>query len=222
MSRVAADPQFESDAPELRGSAAVPTYCDIPERELETPGVGREPDHTVRPPHMRESDWIVQCPGRWWVVHTRARSEKVVAEALARERVPNYLPLAIVRRTYAKSKVCFHVPLFPGYVFLCGDHSGCDVARRTKRVANVLTVIDQDCLRHELAHICRAIESGEMVGVHPALQAGQRCRIIGGPLKGMEGVAVGDGRRWRMHLAVTMLGQSAVIEVDAALLEVLD
>jgi len=166
--------------------------------------------------------WISPAVGRWWVLHTRARNEKRVAAALAEGRVQHYLPLVNVRHTYTKWKVSFKVPLFPGYVFLCGDHSDCDKARRTNRVARILPVADQDKMRGELRHICQVVEAGDSVELFPAIQVGRRCRIAGGPLKGVEGVVVRQGHRYRMYLSVSTLGQSATVEVDAALLESAD
>ena len=164
-------------------------------------------------------DWIVRGSGRWWVLHTRARNEKQVAHALAEQRVRHYLPLVSVRHTYAKAKVTFRVPLFPSYVFLCGDHGDCDKARRTNRIASILHVEDQEGLRAELWQIHRVVEGGNAVELFPALQAGQRCRITRGALQGVEGVVVRHAGRCRMYLSVSTLGQSAMVEVDAALLE---
>jgi transcriptional antiterminator RfaH len=162
---------------------------------------------------------ILRAPGRWWVLHTRARNEKRVASALAEHGIQHFLPLVYVHHTYAKAKATFAVPLFPSYVFLCGGHDECDRARRTNRLVSIIEVVDQDQLRTELSCICRIVEKGHAVELFPALQPGQHCRVTGGALKGLEGVVIQHGHRYRMYLAVTMLGQSAVVEVDAAVLE---
>jgi transcription antitermination factor NusG len=166
-----------------------------------------------------ERAWILDSPGRWWVLHTRARNEKRVAAALDEAQVRYYLPLVNVQRTYTKSRFTFRIPLFPGYVFLCGDHEQCAQARRTNRIANVIYVEDQDRLRAELQHVDSVLESGQTVELYPALQIGQRCRVAAGALKGVEGVVIRRGGRCRMYLAVSTLGQSVVVEVDGALLE---
>ena len=159
---------------------------------------------------------------RWWVAHTRARNEKVVALALARQYVRHYLPLVRLHRRYATRQGTVRLPLFPGYMFLWGDYGARDKAWQTKRVANILQVEDQERLCTELRQVYRAIESGEAVDLFPSLRRGRRCLITGGALKGLTGIVIRRGRRCRMHLSVTMLGQSAVIEVDAALLEAAD
>ncbi len=164
-------------------------------------------------------DWIVAAPHPWWVVHTHARNEKLIAQALAQRDACFYLPLVSVHHTYAKSKASFQVPLFPGYLFLSGGHAECDVARRTNRVAQILRVDDQLRLRRELTQVYRAISSGKQLTLYRAIQVGQLCRITRGPLQGTEGVVVRNANGCRMYLAVTMLGQSAEIEIDAGLLE---
>ncbi len=170
-------------------------------------------------PTAAPGDWILAAPGRWWVLHTRARNEKRIAEVLAEHGVMHYLPLVRVRRTYAKSTAVFELPLFPGYVFLCGGPEACDRARRTNRVANILPVANQAQLRAELMHVYRVVESGAAVELLTSIPPGTRCRVRSGPLQGLEGVVVRQGRQCRLHLSVTILGQSAVVEIDAALLD---
>ncbi len=160
--------------------------------------------------------------GRWWVLHARARHEKRIAELLAEHAVCHYLPLVNLHRTYVKAKFTYRVPLFPGYVFLYGDHGACEAARRTNRIANLIFVDNQAQLRAELRHLYQVVESGHAIELFPALQVGQRCRITSGVLKGVEGTVLRRGARCRMFLAVSTLGQSAMVEVDAAVLETVD
>lgn len=162
---------------------------------------------------------LADLTGDWWILHTRARNEKKVAEMLGTRGIGYYLPLVSVRRSYEKRKATFQIPLFPGYVFLCGDREAREAAWKTNRVAQILDVQDQAGLRHELENIAVAVELGDAIELYPALQPGQRCRVTRGPLKDIEGTVLRKGSRAKMFLAVTLLGQSAVVEVDAALLE---
>lgn len=156
---------------------------------------------------------------QWWVLHTRSRHEKTIAAALAKHRIPHYLPLVRTQRTHGSRRVSVELPLFPGYLFLGGGPDERDVAWRTKGVAQILRVDDQAKLRKELDDIRRAVESGLPVDLYPALRKGCRCRIRSGPLRGVEGVVVRRRSTSRMHIEATVLGQSAVIEIDAAILE---
>jgi transcription antitermination factor NusG len=158
-------------------------------------------------------------PASWWVLHTRARNEKAVADRLDREGVSYYLPLVESRRTRRWRREAYQVPLFPGYLFLLGERRDCDVAWRTRRVANILPVDDQTRLEHELEQIRRLIASDAPVDLYPALRVGRMVRITHGALRGLEGVVVRRRGMCRVFLAVTFVGQSAVVEVDSASVE---
>jgi len=166
--------------------------------------------------------WLMGLAGRWWVVHTRVRNEKVVAKTLAREGIPHYLPLVRLQRTYGGRRTTVSLPLFPGYLFMCGDGLAREKAWRTERVARVIAVADQDRLRWELQQIVHVVESGEPVNLFPGLREGRHCRITGGALKGLEGVVLRRRSVSRVYIGVTILGQSAVVEIDSALLESID
>jgi transcription antitermination factor NusG len=157
--------------------------------------------------------------GRWWVLHTRSRHEKCVAATFDRRGISYYLPLVTNQRTYGRKIVRFSVPLFPGYLFLCGTANDVEVAWKTNHVARVIHVEDQDRLCRELRDICRVVESGQPVDLYPSLKRGQRCWVKSGPLRGVEGVVVRRRNAWRMYISATVLGQSAAIEIDAAALE---
>lgn len=161
---------------------------------------------------------IARRPGQWWVLHTRSRHEKRVADELQRRDVSCYLPLRRTSHAYAKSRAEFDVPLFPCYLFVHGGETVRETALRTNRVAQVLPVRDQAQLTTELSQIDVAISGGRAVDLYPRIREGERCRVTDGPLRGIEGVVMRSSRRCQVCLAVTMLGQAAAVEVDAGLL----
>jgi transcription antitermination factor NusG len=173
-------------------------------------------------PALGTAEYAAQLSGRWWVLHTRARHERAVALALAQQDIPHYLPLARHGRTYGKHRVHVELPLFPGYLFLCGGASECEAARRTRRVAAILRVCNEEQFRDELQQIHRVVESGIPVCVYPGLRIGRRCRVIAGSLMGLEGIVLKRRSGSRMYISATVLNQSAVVEIDCALLEPID
>lgn len=160
--------------------------------------------------------------GRWSVLHTRARNEKSVAATLARLHVQHFLPLVSHNRSYSGRSRRTEIPLFPGYVFLCGGEEDRLVALKTNRVANVLEVADQEQLKHDLRHIYWAVQGNEPIDLYPGLIAGRRCRVTSGSFVGLEGVVIRRRGAWRVYVGVEFLGQSAELEIDLALLEVID
>ena len=93
---------------------------------------------------------------------------------------------------------------------------------RTNRVANMIEVKDQDKFVRELSEIERALSSGEVLKPHKYIEAGQRCRVIEGSLKGTEGIAISTRTGTRLVLQVDMLGQAASVEIDTDIIELID
>lgn len=170
---------------------------------------------------------LIQVPlnhldGRWYVLHTKARNEKALSTELTRERIQHFLPLIRRRRVYDGRIRSVELPLFPGYLFLCGEREDRDFAVRTNRVANVLEAPDQPRLRDELKQIERVVSGHDGVELYPGLVEGSRCRVIAGTLAGLEGIVLRRRGIWKVYLGVEMLGQSAELEIDPAYLELID
>ena len=160
--------------------------------------------------------------GRWWVLHTKARNEKALAVDLDKLGAVTFLPLVAGRRTLRGRPKPTRVPLFPGYVFLCGGPEERLSALRTNRIARILEVADQDRLRADLIQIQRVVESDQPVDLYPRLRRGARCRVVRGTLAGLEGSVLRRRGLWRVYVGVEFLGQSAELEIDPDMLEIID
>ena len=160
--------------------------------------------------------------GRWWVVHTKARNEKALAADLDSMGIGYFLPLARVRRSYGGRNTHVRIPLFPGYLFLCGGTDERYATLTTHRVANVIDVVDQEGLINDLRQISRTVLSDVPVDVYPGIRRGRQCRVTRGSLRGLEGVVLRRHGVCRVYVAVEMLGQSAEVEIDPHLLEIIE
>ncbi|RMF85251.1 MAG: hypothetical protein D6744_01720 [Planctomycetota bacterium] len=164
------------------------------------------------------------CPGRWWVAHTKPRSEKALALDLERRRIPYYLPL---RRRTTHSRATGRashsiVPVFTGYVFFNAVEQQRIQALTTNRIVSTLEVVDQQRLVFELRQIQRVICTDSEFEWGERLEVGDWVRVIAGPLMGVEGVVRGRRSRARLVLNVQMLAQSVQLEVERSLLERID
>jgi transcription antitermination factor NusG len=160
--------------------------------------------------------------GRWHLLHTKSRQEKALAETLTAQGIAHYLPLANVGRNYAGRKVQVELPLFPGYVFLKGSLDQVYSADRTKRVAGVIPVVDQEKISRELRSLAQALASRVQLDPYPYLRAGVKVCVRCGPLMGMEGVIESRNKRDRLILQVDVLGQATSLEIDGAILDVIE
>ena len=165
---------------------------------------------------------ICDFAGQWWVVHTRSRNEKALAHDLMRKNISYFLPMSWKVRRRSRRTIRSFLPLFSGYLFFCGQENQRVELLRTNRVANLIEVNDQQRLLDELVQIDQALRAGAPLTPHKYIKAGQRCRVIAGPLIGLEGVAVKTKNAMRLVLQIDMLGQAASVEIDIDMIEVLD
>lgn len=173
------------------------------------------------PPILSASvDSLTELTGRWWIAHTKARFEKTFAWELHRRNIGYFLPMVERKRIYGGKKQPVMLPLFTSYVFFCGAEEDRYIAMTTNRLCQTIEVVDQERLIQQLARIEKALISKAVIDHYPHLPLGSRCRITSGPLMGTEGVVIErkDGKA-RMVIEVTILGQGALIEIDADLLE---
>ena len=164
---------------------------------------------------------VFEASGAWHVLHTRSRQEKALAEDLAAMGVGCFLPLVRQVKFHGGRKVIVELPLFPGYVFLRGAAEDAYRADRTRRVAQILKVKDQERIDWELRNLHLALSQDAPLAAFTALRKGVRVEVTGGPLRGLQGVVEERGARDRIVLQVLMLGQAVSVEIEASLLEVI-
>lgn len=166
-----------------------------------------------------ETDSISDFTGIWWVAHTKSRNEKALAHDLVNKNISYFLPMTwkIQRRSRRTTKSL--LPLFAGYLFFCGEEKQRLELLRTNRVANLIVVDDQQKLLHELGKIEQALRVGVPLTPYKYIKQGQRCRVIAGPLLGLEGFVVKTKKAARLVLQVDILGQAASVEVDIDMIE---
>ena len=157
--------------------------------------------------------------GEWFVLHTRSRQEKIVMADLTARGVGVFLPLLTQVRYYGRRKLMSEKPMFPGYVFLRGTRDDTFVADRTKRVAGIITVNDQQQLDWELRNIYLAISRGAPLDPYPYLKEGVRVEVRAGPFRGVQGIIEKRGQADRLLLQVDLLGRAMSIEIDGSLLD---
>ncbi|MFO0891019.1 MAG: transcription termination/antitermination NusG family protein [Isosphaeraceae bacterium] len=175
-----------------------------------------EPD--FHPPGLwEEAPSVLPSPDDavWRCLHAKARQEKAVARELRKQGLTYYLPQVLKEdRTPQGRKIRSILPLFPGYLFLKGDHEARLAALRGDRLVSVLEVSDQAALERDLRQIHRMLSSGLAVQPEPAVPVGARVRIRSGPLAGVEGTVIRRGKRDQFVAVVRFLGRGAVVDLE--------
>jgi transcription antitermination factor NusG len=174
------------------------------------------------PVHWPLDKSVANFDGYWWVAHTKSRNEKALAHQLANKNISYFLPMRWKTSFLKGRKLKTLLPLFPGYLFFCGNEPDRIEVLKTNRVANCIEVKDQRKLVLELSQIEQAINAGLDLTPHDYIKVGQRCRVTKGPLAELQGIVIKGPAAARLVLQVDILGQAASIEIDTDILEVLD
>ncbi len=146
----------------------------------------------VHPPELlaseAESTQVAAPPLlHWWVMHTRPRTEKALARLLLGRSVGFFLPQYEKQRLIRGRRQCSHLPLFPGYLFVFGDHDARRTALETNLIINCLPVPDQRGLRDDLSRVYRLMTSDSPLSPEVQLEPGDPVEIIEGSLTGLRG-----------------------------------
>ena len=172
-------------------------------------------------PAPQNSDARMREDSAWWAVYTRHQHEKVVAGMLSAKGFEVFLPLyESTRRWKDRSKV-LSLPLFPCYLFLRGEHHRRLQAVTTPGVHMILCNGEHVATvpEAEIQAIRKTVEGSLRVEPHPFLKCGERVRVKGGTLEGVEGILVRKKNQYRLVLSVGMLSQSVGVEIDASEVE---
>ncbi|MBX9792128.1 MAG: antitermination protein NusG [Pirellulales bacterium] len=158
----------------------------------------------------------------WWALYTKPRQEKSLARQLLKARIPFFLPLVPRARLYRGSRRESYVPLFTGYLFLCGTDEQRLASLTTNRVVQAIPVKNAAELVEDLKQIERLIASRAPLTVEKRLLPGQHVRIRAGALAGLEGTILFRRRESRLLVVVRFLQQGVSVDLDDFMLERID
>ena len=155
----------------------------------------------------------------WWLVHTKSRQEKKVADQLAAFEVPHFLPV-VKRKSLSRGRArTSQIPLFAGYLFLHGTDRDRLRALQTNRVTRMTQVADGELLRCDLLRIAQLIALDASLTPESRLLEGQRVRVKAGLFAGYEGTVIKRSGKTRLFVAVQYMRMGASLAIQDYLLE---
>lgn len=167
----------------------------------------------------RSSGWAAEPDEyNWFAVHTRTRFEKKVVFELREKGIETFLPLFSSRHKWSDRHRLVHLPLFPGYVFVrIAAIQGTRIAvLRTIGVSNFVGVRGvgtpiPDC---EIQAIQTLLEQRVPFELYPFLNIGQRVRIRGGCLDGIEGILTAINGNESLVVSVQLIQRSVAMQIS--------
>jgi transcription antitermination factor NusG len=161
-------------------------------------------------------DRCVSGDNQWWLIHTKPRQEKKLADEMLRSQIAHYLPVTYCKAISRGRDRYAWLPLFPGYMFLQCNSEGRLAALKTNRVVAIQPVADPLLLRRQLATLADLIENGVPLRVEERLEPGREVEVKSGTLKGKRGVVIRRGGKTRLFIAIAELigGVSLELEIE--------
>jgi transcription antitermination factor NusG len=157
----------------------------------------------------------------WYAIYAKHHHEKKIAELLSLKGTEVFLPLFISVRRWKDRKQKVAEPLFPGYVFVRSDLRDRVSILSTPGVFFLVENAGRACAipDAEVDAIRRVVGSERSFEPHPYLQAGERIRVLDGPLAGISGFFVRLKKQDRIVVSIELLRKSVSVEVDLANVE---
>jgi transcription antitermination factor NusG len=156
-------------------------------------------------------------PPRWYAVRTRSRHEKLVAKQLENQGIESFLPIVTETRNWSDRRKQVETPLFSGYTFLRMIASSEDRVRvlRTQGVVSFVGVHGTGIPipDHQIENIRTLVASRVPYEERPFLQIGQRVRVRGGALDGVQGVLVAENGDRSLVISVEPIQRSLCVRV---------
>ena len=153
----------------------------------------------------------------WYAVFSRSRHEKIVATALTNTGVTTFLPLVSEMHSWSDRRKLVDVPLFPGYVFVQIPNTAeaklhvlktSGVAQFVGNRKGAVSIPDK-----EISDVRAVLEKKVSCSSHPFLEVGQRVRIRGGSLDGVEGILVGCDSASKLVISIELIQRSLAVTV---------
>jgi transcription antitermination factor NusG len=157
-------------------------------------------------------------PGaQWYAVHTRPQHEKSVVAYLQRQGITTFLPLVSEIHRWSDRRKVVHLPLFTCYAFL---HMKL-VPESWSKVMGITGVIRFVGIRGQgvpipdtqVYAVQSLLASGLSYQICPFLKVGQRVRVRGGALDGVEGILIARSGDRTLVISVEPIQRSLSIRI---------
>ncbi len=161
----------------------------------------------------------IGTPGEnWYALHARSKHERLVAERLSERGVEAFLPIVTEVRQWSDRTKSIERPLFSCYVFARFEPNRSDLLN-VLRVNGVLSLVgsrgEGTPIPNEQIDAVRTLVGGAIPwSPYPFLKIGQRVRIRGGALDGMEGLLVAQNKNQTLVISVDLIQRSLAVRVE--------
>jgi transcription antitermination factor NusG len=152
----------------------------------------------------------------WYAVHTRSRHEKAIAARLTAQATDVFLPLHHGRHTWSNGVHAeVALPFFPCYLFVkLRPQDRLHLLQTPGVIGLAATSARPTAIPNEEIEMLRTFTAQLTAEPHPYLSCGDRVRIVGGSLSGIEGILTRRKQTYRVVLSIEVIMRSVAVEVS--------
>jgi transcription antitermination factor NusG len=154
----------------------------------------------------------------WYAIQTRCRFEQKAATQLQNKGIETFLPLVKQIHSWSDRRQIVQVPLFPGYGFVrLSDSPACRLrVLQTVGVTGFVMFngVPVPVPERQLEDVRLFLVNEIACKAHPFLNVGQRVRIRGGCLDGLEGILISENKDHSLVVSIEAIQRSLILRID--------
>ncbi len=162
---------------------------------------------------------------KWYVMYTRSRAEKKVADMLVEEGVEVYLPMVEELRQWSDRKKKVQKALFNGYVFVKTHRNNLwNCLKIPGAVKFVHFSGEHAIIRDEdVETIQRVVATGVSIETDGSeIAPGEKVKVIGGSLEDMVGECIEKGNKDYFLIRIPGIYQNLLVSIPRKFLQVIE
>jgi transcriptional antiterminator RfaH len=165
---------------------------------------------------------IIDRKAKWYVLYVKSRFEFKVSERFAVKGIKHYLPTQKVLKQWSDRKKWVDEPLFRSYIFV---HIGLRKYFETLAVEGIVAFVcfsgfPEPVPDGQLSMIKKMLASEmEYEVTNQNLQAGDKVKVIKGPLMGLIGDYTEKRGKYKVIIRMDIIGQNILVTVPLSNLE---
>jgi transcription antitermination factor NusG len=159
----------------------------------------------------------------WYAIQTFPRHEKKITAELQHKGIKTLLPLVSEKHQWSDRRVSVDTPLFPGYVFvrINQDQAARVAVLRTSGVRNFVGMrgLGDPIPDSQIEGVQAILSKGVPFSSSAFLNVGQRVRVRGGSLEGVEGIVTSVNGDKSLVISVDLIQKSLAIRITGFAIE---
>ena len=160
----------------------------------------------------------------WYAVHTYPRHERVVEDRIRQLQVTTFLPTITETHRWSDRRKIVEIPLFSCYLFVQLVPTN-ETRVRVLRIDGVIGLVGNQRMGtpipdEQIKAVRMLLDRKVVCKSHPFLKVGQRVRVRGGALDGVEGLFVSQNGDNSIVISVDAIQRSLAVRINGYDLDV--